>query len=292
MDTLGFGIVDSAVLTLAALGFTLQFSVTNYVNFAYGAYLSLGALLAEVFNNGLLHVSIVPATVLAVAGSALAAVGTNYFLLGPFSRRRTHPVYLLVVTFGLSQLLDSVYQLVWGTTTFELNFGGTAYKHVGPFLWSTDDMIFIVVAIASLLVLQALLQFTPLGRYMRAIGDDDALAKACGVPRELVITATWAVSGGLAGLAGVFFAMEAFSFTTTIGDTYIFLVFGSVILGGIGRAYGAVAGAIIVGVAVQMGQYILPASLAPLLVFGAIVLIMVGRPDGLFARGAALPTES
>jgi branched-chain amino acid transport system permease protein len=68
-------------------------------------------------------------------------------------------------------------------------------------------------------------------------------------------------------------------------------VFGAVILGGIGRAYGAVAGAVIVGITVQMGQYILPASLAPLLVFGAIVLIMVGRPDGLFSRGAVLPSE-
>lgn len=281
MATLGFGIIDSAVLALAALGFTLQFSVTNYVNFAYGTFLSLGALLTLVLNNGLLKLSIVPATLLGGLATALVAVLLNRVLLAPFSRRRTHLVYLLVVTFGLSLLLDSVYQIMWGTSAYELRFGGTTVRHVGPFLWSWDDIVFLGTAVIALVLLHLLLRRTRLGRYMRAIADDDALATACGVPKAKVIDFTWAVSGFLAGIAGVFFAMQASAFTTTIGDTYIFLVFGSVILGGIGRNFGAVLGAIIVGLAVQFGQLILPAALAPLLVFAAIILVMVFSPEGL-----------
>jgi branched-subunit amino acid ABC-type transport system permease component len=281
VETLGFGIVDSAVLAVAALGFTLQFSVTNYVNFAYGAFLSLGALLTIVFNDGGLHLSIIPAAILGALATAVIAVVVNHILLAPFSRRRSHLVYLLVVTFGLSQLMDSVYQIIWGTSAYELQFGGTAIQHVGPFLWSVDDMVFIGVSVAALVILQITLTSTRMGRYMRAIADDDSLALACGIPRALVIGATWAISGFLAGLAGVFFAMQASAFTTTIGDTYIFLVFGAVILGGIGKNYGAVAGAIVVGLAVQFGQLILPAALAPLFVFVAIVMIMIVRPTGL-----------
>ena len=285
MSTLGFGIIDSAVLTLAALGLTLQFSVTNYVNFAYGAFVSLGALLALVFNNGFLHLNIIPAALLAAVGTAVVAVIANRVLLAPFARRRIHLVYLLVVTFALSQLMDSVYEVLWGTNTFELQYGGTAIHQLGPFLASADDLTYVGVAVACLVVLQCVLRWTRFGRFMRAIADDSSLAQVCGVPRARVIDATWAISGALAGIAGVFLAMQASAFTTTIGDTYIFLIFGSVILGGIGKAYGAAVGALIVGIAVQLGQLVLPAALAPLLVFGALIVVMVVRPQGLFSAG-------
>lgn len=255
--------------------------MTNYINFAYGAFLTFGAYIALLLNNEYLHLNIWIALPLAGLMTAALALGLNRVLFGPFSRRRRQLVYLLVVTVAISQLLDSVYNLVWGSTFQELAFGGTTVHQVGPFYLAANDVIFMVVTVVCMSLLQLMLMRTRLGRYMRAIADDPDLARTCGVPTEHVIDVTWAISGFLAGMAGVFFAIQSGAFSTTVGDTYIFLIVGAVIIGGIGRAYGAVVGAVIVGVTVEVAQLFIPTAISPVLVFVALIVIMVFRPQGL-----------
>ena len=232
-------------------------------------------------NNSLLHLNIWVALPIAGLGTAALAVALNRFVFGPFSRKRRQLVYLLVVTVAVSQLLDSLYNLIWGTSFQELSFGGTTVHQIGPFLWATNDIVFIVLTVVSMALLQFMLMRTRLGKYMRAISDDQDLARVCGIPTEAVIDITWAISGFFAGLAGVFFAVQSGAFSTTVGDTYIFLIVGAVIIGGIGRAYGAVVGAIIVGVSVEVAQLFLPSAISPVLVFIALMAVMVFRPQGL-----------
>ncbi len=263
------------------MGFTLQFSVTNYINFAYGALLTFGAYVALLVNNDYLHVNVWIALPIAGLATAMLAVVLNRVLFGPFSRKRRQLVYLLVVTVAVSQLLDSVYNLAWGSTFQELSFGGTTVHQVGPFFWATNDIVFMALTCGCMVGLQFILMRTRLGKYMRAISDDQDLARTCGIPTERVIDITWAISGFLAGMAGVFFAIQSGAFSTTVGDTYIFLIVGAVIIGGIGRAYGAVVGAVIVGVSVEVAQLFLPTAISPVLVFVALVVIMVFRPQGL-----------
>lgn len=111
--TLGFGIVTSAVLALAAVGLSLQFGVTNYVNFAYGAYLAVGMFVTYTASVGL-HLPFWLGGLVGVIASGLAAVAVDVAVLEPFVRRGTSGFFLLIVTFGLSLILLNLVQAIWG----------------------------------------------------------------------------------------------------------------------------------------------------------------------------------
>jgi len=281
LHSIGFGLVDASILAIAALGFSLQFGVTNYVNFAYGAYLSFGAYMAVWSNSGPLHLSIWLSMVVAAVTTGMFSWVVDRGFLAPFIRRRSGLIFALIITFTLSLVLDDVYIVIWGTTFRELNYSAPHTMSVGPFLWSQYDVIFMACSILLLIAMMALLGRTRLGRMMRAMGDDLDLARVCGFRTRRVTSAVAVISGALAGLAGVMLAIEQHTFTTSIGDNVLFLILGSVILGGIGRPAGAVLGAILVGVSVQVAVLFIPAGLAPVLVFVALIAVMLLRPEGL-----------
>jgi branched-subunit amino acid ABC-type transport system permease component len=117
---------------------------------------------------------------------------------------------------------------------------------------------------------------------MRAVSDNKELAAACGLDIRSVTYASWLISGLLAGLAGVMLAIHSHTFDTTLGDTNIYLVFGAVVIGGIGRPAGAVAGAVIIGLSTQWAVPVIGAALSPTVVFALLVLLMIFRPNGVF----------
>lgn len=281
MNALGFGLVDASILAIAALGFTLQFGVTNYVNFAYGTLLTFGAYMALEANVSPFHIPIWPALFIAGLCTALFGLLLNQLFLAPFMARRRGLIFALIVTFTLSLMLDDIYIVIWGSDFKQLDYSGTAAYPVGPFVWSNYDIAFMLITLSCLVAVNLLLTRTRLGRSMRAMGDDLHLARVCGIRTEAVTAATWIISSFMAGVAGVMLAIEQRTFTTSLGDNVLFLVLGSVILGGIGRPAGAVIGAVIIGIAVQVGVLFIPSGLAPVLVFVALIGVMLLRPEGL-----------
>lgn len=291
MNALGFGLVDASILAIAALGFTLQFGVTNYVNFAYGAFLTFGAYMALAANVEPFHLSIWPAMLIGGVCTAIFGLLLNQFFLAPFVARRRGLIFALIVTFTLSLMLGDIYIIIWGSDFKELDYSGTVAHEVGPFLWSNYDIAFMFITGVVLLAVHLLLTRTSLGRSMRAMGDDLNLARVCGIRTEAVVAATWGISAFLAGVAGVMLAIEQRTFTTTLGDNFLFLILGSVILGGIGRPAGAVIGAVVIGVAVQIGVLFIPSGLAPVLVFVALIGVMLLRPQGLMGATPRPPGQ-
>lgn len=280
---LGTGIVDAAILAPACLGFSLQFGITNYVNFAYGEAMTFAAFMAWVFGVDKLHLGFVQYVLIASLVTALFSLLIGALLYTPFYNRRPQLLYLLVLTFATALILASAYVVIWGEQPHVLAYpaGADTRHYLGPFLITNLEVIFIAISLLILAATYGLLHYTRLGKIMRAMSDDRGLATVCGLPINLVSNATWFITGFLAGIAGVVLGLHSYGFDTTLGDGFVYLVFSAVIIGGIGRSLGAVVGALIIGLVFELSSLLIGSALTPVAVFAVLVLIMLFRPEGL-----------
>ncbi len=281
-----FGIVDAAVLAVAAVAFTLQFGVTNYFNFGYSEWLTFGAYVALVLNVQLLQLNIWVAMVLAGLATAAMSFAMNRALFLPFVRRRPEALYILIVTLAVGLLMNNAYIAIWGTEYQQFQTDTPVFHQIGAAGLTTEQLAFLGIAFVLMLGTHALLQYTKLGRSMRAIADDRTLAVVCGLDPARLADLTWLMTGFMAGVAGVILAMQVHTFSTDVGGNFTYLIFPAVIIGGIGRAYGAMVGALIIGLVTALGVLLIPAALTPTLIFVGIVAIVLFRPQGLLGSGA------
>jgi branched-subunit amino acid ABC-type transport system permease component len=285
--SVGFGLVTASILALAAMGLTLQFGVTNFVNFAYGDFLTLGAYLSWVANVKL-HANIWLALVLGALGSGVIAALIGRFLLGPFARRFRNLFYVMIVTFGLSLILLNLIQAIWGANYVQYGVKVENPLHLGPFLLSTDQLIIVAIGVGAMLAVHLLLTRTKLGKAMRAMSDDPSLAMVSGINTRAITTFTWFLTGTLAGLAGTVLGLNISSITPAMGETFLFVIFAAVILGGIGRPYGAMLGALVIGLATEISAIVINAAYKLDVAFVLLVIVLLIRPQGLLAvRGKA-----
>lgn len=283
----GFGLVTSSVLALASVGLTVQFGVTNYVNFAYGAFLTIGAYLTWQLSSGW-GLNFLLAGAVASLGMGAAAVATERFVLRGFTRGGSALFFLLIVTFGISLIFNNVIQAIWGTDFHTFRIPAATPLNIGPFLLTTYQLIIIGMAIVTMVCIHLLLTRTTVGKAMRAMSDDAALASVSGIDTQRITTVTWFLSGFLAGLAGTALAVTTVSFEPAFGDGFLFIIFAAVILGGIGQPYGAMLGALIIGVATEVSAVIIPAQYKGVVAFAVLVVMLLVRPQGLIpTRGKA-----
>jgi branched-subunit amino acid ABC-type transport system permease component len=280
--SVGFGLVTASILALASMGLTLQFGVTNFVNFAYGDFLTLGAYFSWVANTQL-HLDIWLSMLVGSLGMGAVATVLNQFVIGPFARRSSNLFYVLIVTFGLSLIMLNLIQAVWGPNYQQYAVGSGRPLPAGPFLLTADQLVIIGIGVAVMAAVHLLLTRTKLGKAMRAMSDDPSLAMVSGINTRLITAVTWFLSGALAGLAGTVLGLNISSITPATGETFLFVIFAAVILGGIGKPYGAMLGALIIGLATEMSALVINASykldVAFVLLIGALLL----RPQGLLA---------
>ncbi|WP_187366572.1 branched-chain amino acid ABC transporter permease [Trebonia kvetii] len=277
----GFGLVTASILALAGVGMSLQFSVTNFVNFAYGDYATMGAYLALFAVHK--HLPIVGAA--AVSGLAMALLSLLIYrvVFRSFVRQRSRNVTLLIVSVGVSLALQGTISAIWGSgfQTYQLNVQSPL--HIGPFQLTLQQILIIAIAALALAGVHALLRYTIIGKTMRAMSDNKDLAEVSGINTTRVTDLTWLLSGLLVGIAGVVLAINTSSFTPLLGTQFLFLVFAGVILGGIGRIYGAMLGALIIGMSTEIASPYVGAAYADAAAFVIMILILLIRPSGIFA---------
>ncbi len=116
------------------------------------------------------------------------------------------------------------------------------------------------IAVATMAGVHVLLRYTKLGKAMRATAANRTLARNCGIRTGRVITATWALTGALCGLAGTVFAIDATSFDSSSTDLFLVLILAAVFLGGPGQPYGAMLGALVIGLATEVSAAFIPAD--------------------------------
>jgi branched-chain amino acid transport system permease protein len=266
MMAVGFGLVTASVLAVASVGLSLQFGITNYINFAYGDFMALGAYISYELNTSALQLNIWVAMIGGALVMGVLAVLLNRFLLGPFARRFQKTFYVLIVTFGLSLIILNVINSIWGADVRRYQTPVESLLHLGPFLLTIDQLIVMAVSVVLMVLIHFMLKATRLGKSMRAMSDNTTLAMTSGIDTRRVTTITWFLSGALAGLAG-----------TVLGIT-------EVIVGGVGSIYGAMVGALIIGLAIEISALVIDPSYKLDTAFVILILALLFRPSGLFAR--------
>jgi branched-subunit amino acid ABC-type transport system permease component len=275
----GFGLITASVLALAAVGLSLQFGVTNYINFAYGEFLTLGAYLAWTLNHAGLNIylSIAVATLL----MGVFAVVLNEFLLKPFTKKGVPLLFLLVVTFGLSLFLSNLILAIWGPNFKSLDVARETPHAFGPLLFTTSQLTIIGIALLVMGGVHLLLTRTEIGKAMRAMSDSVDLAQLSGIDTDRITAFTWLLSGCLAGLAGIVLVINITSFLPSVGGEFLFVIFAAVILGGVGSPYGAMLGALVIGLATEMSAVLINSAYKNDVAFALLILTLLLRPQGI-----------
>jgi neutral amino acid transport system permease protein len=280
VNGLSFGLM----LALAAIGLSLVFGTTGISNFAHAEMVTFGAITAYFFAN-LVGWPIWLAIPVAVVLSAALGLGLDVTVWRPLRRRRVGVVQLMIVSIGLSLALRYLFQFFIGGNTQQLP-GATALPIdlFGSVSMTVIDMVSIVISIVALLGFAAWLLFTRIGKATRAISDNPSLAAASGIDVDGVVRIVWVIAGGLAGLSGVLAAYYRPGLKWDMGSEFLLLLFAAVTLGGLGTAFGAAVGAIVIGLVVEVSTLWIPADLrfaAPLVV---LIIILLFRPQGILGR--------
>jgi branched-subunit amino acid ABC-type transport system permease component len=283
------GLVTGSVIAIAAVGVSLVYGILRLVNFAYGDYMAFGALAAYQLNGPLGH-GIVVSVLFAMVATAVLSVALDLALWRPLRRRRAGFMSLFLASIGLALVLRQVLLLAYGPQPRTYTVDPYKVYVIGSVRLSEAQFVTIVVAAVAIVLVGVLLSRSTVGRTMRALADDGALAAIAGVNVGRVIAYTWIVSGLLAGLAGVLAALIQTSFNPNFGFQLLLPVFAGVVLGGVGSAYGALAGGLVLGVAMELSTW--PALWGggvdpvykPVVAFVVLIAALMVRPQGLFGR--------
>ena len=278
------GLRFGLMLALAAVGLSLVYGTTGLSNFAHGEMVTFGAVMTLVFSRGV-GLPIYLAVPIALILSAVVGYVMDAGLWRPLRRRRTGIVQLMIVSIGLSLAARYTFQYFIGGSTTQLVGADQRPIHLfGSVSLSIIDMVSVVISIVVIVAFAMWLLFTRIGKATRAISDNPSLAAASGIDVDRVVRIVWIISSALAGLAGVLYAYYRPGIKWDMGAEFLLLLFAAVTLGGLGTAFGALIGAVVIGLIVEVSTLWIPADLkfaAPLLV---LIIILLFRPQGILGR--------
>jgi branched-subunit amino acid ABC-type transport system permease component len=284
VPSLGFGLVTASILAVASVGFTLQFGVTNILNLAYGDVMTTCAFVAYLVTKA--GASIWIALLVCAAFGGVFSMLLNRCLYTPFVRHGTKLFGMIIVTIAVSLIIQNGLQAIWGSSFFSLSFSNGRSYHLGSMVFTTSQLAIMAIAVAAMVGVYLLLRYTKLGKAMRATAADPALARSCGIATDRVIDVAWLLSGALCGIAGVALAMNVASFTSTTGGTFLIAIVAAAVLGGVGQPYGAMLGAVAIGVTSEVAAGVIAPSYKQIVAFVVLVLVLLARPQGIFSEVA------
>jgi len=284
LAAVGFGIVTASILAVAGVGFTLQFGVTNILNLAYGDIMTASAFVAYLVTNAGLSVWL--ALVAGAAFGSAFSVLLNRFIYTPFVRHGTRLFGMIIVSIAVSLILQNALLAIFGANFFSLQMPRPSSVHIGGMVFTTVQLAIIGIALAAMLLIHLLLRYTKLGKAMRATATDPELARNCGIATDRVIDLTWALSGGLCGLAGVVLVMNVTAFTDTTGSQFLIPIVAVAVLGGIGQPYGAMLGALVIGITSEVAAAVFSPQYKDVVAFVILVIVLLARPQGILSEVA------
>jgi branched-subunit amino acid ABC-type transport system permease component len=282
--SIGFGLVTAAVLALASVGFTLQFAVTNVLNLAYGGVMIVAAYAAYALNNAGVNIWI--ATLAAIVTGAVASVFLNNVIYTPFKRRGASPIALVIVSLGMTLILEFGTQALAGPTNVSYAMSQGATVKVGSIELTVVQLVIIALSVVVMVLVHGLIRYTRLGKAMRATAANRDLARNCGIRTDRVVMTTWLITGALCGLAGATFAINSGTFGATSTDVFLVLILAAVFLGGPGEPYGAMLGALVIGLATEVSASLIVSDYKDVIAFVILLAMLTVRPTGLLGARA------
>jgi branched-subunit amino acid ABC-type transport system permease component len=281
---IGFGFVTASILAVGAVGFTLQFSVTNILNLAFGSVMTVAGFAAYALNARGVNIWLCLLVAGFVGGGI--SVALNALLFAPLVRRGTKLFGMVIITISVALILDHLMQAIVGPSFFSYVVSAGRTRHLGAMIFTTTQLITIGIALAAMLALHVGLKLTRLGKAMRAVATDPVLARACGIRTHRVVNLAWLLSGVLAGMAGVILFIDTTTFSATTGTEFLVIIIAAAVLGGVGHAYGAMLGALIVGISSEVAAALINPSLKEIAAFVLLVVVLLVRPRGILAEVA------
>jgi branched-chain amino acid transport system permease protein/neutral amino acid transport system permease protein len=283
VQAIGFGVAAGAVIALGAVGFSVQFGISNILNITYGSLMTLAAYLGLLFvNAGLSAWVALPLGGIAVG---VASVAFHRGLLAPLVRRGTRAFAIVIVTVAAGIVLQYVIVAIVGSQTESYGVQSGKTFHLLDITLSAAQVTIILLTVALMLALHLLLTRTTLGRAMRATSANRTLAQSCGIATDRISDLAWLISGTLCGAAGVALAIIIVSFDFTLGATFLIPMIAAAVFGGIGQPYGAMVGALVVGITSEVAGAFSDPVYKDVVAFLILIAILLVRPRGLF--GAA-----
>jgi neutral amino acid transport system permease protein len=281
-----YGLSLGSVYALGAVGLTLVYGILKLVNFAHGDFLTFGAYMAYLVNVtwGL---PLVVAVFYAMAMTAVLGIFLEKVMWGPMRARGAGMLQLLLMAIGLALVIRYVIQFVWSTELRQLDVNRTATVEFLGLTIGRTNLIVIVTGFAVLIGTGLMLRYSLLGKRMRALSDDLELAETSGIDTSRVILWTWVFAAGLAGLAGVL-AGAITQLQPELGFELLLPIFAAVVVGGIGNAYGALAGGILLGVVIEWSTLFIDSRWKTAIGFVVLILVLIIRPQGIFGKAKTM----
>lgn len=291
-------------LAMGAIGLSLIFGTTGLTNFAHGEMITWGMLTAFFFNvYGLVGafpfnrfmegwpapfgagVDLVFAAVFAMIMGVAFGWAFDAWLFAPLRRRGTGVIAQMVITIGLGLLVRYIFLFIFGgSSRFFVSYAGQreTINILGATI-SPKDFIAMVVSVLVLVAVGLMLQRTRFGRAMRAVADNRDLASSTGIDVQKVIRQVWMAAGALSALGGVFLG-QSDQIIWDGGNKNLLLIFAGVVLGGLGTAYGALVGSLLVGLGIQWSTLFIPVELKNVGALLLMILVLLVRPQGVLGK--------
>jgi branched-chain amino acid transport system permease protein/neutral amino acid transport system permease protein len=277
VQSIGFGFVTAAIVAIGAMGFTLQFGVTNILNISYGNILTIGAFASLIVENN--HLGLGATIIVAPVAGAVVTFVLARTLFALFAHRQAGTFELIMVTLASSLIIEYSIDASAQGQTFAFTFPTGKTIHPGPFVFTTESLALIGVAIFIYVALMAGLHLTRMGKALRALSIDPKLARACGVPMRRMLNLTWIISGALAGLTGLIYITNSLTVSANAGLDFLVLVIAAALLGGAGSPTGALIASLIVGVATEVVAAVGGSYYSQAVGLGLLAVVLIARPS-------------
>jgi neutral amino acid transport system permease protein len=283
LDLIYTGIHIGLVIALAALGLSLIFGTMGLTNFAHGELITFGALMAFIFNVYVGLPVVLAGVVAVILGGAFGWVQDRVFW-GWLRTRRTGLIGMMIISIGLALTLRYI-NLYWfrGETRQYTQYVAQPGIDLGPISVAPKNLVMDAIAIIVLIAVSLALVLTRLGKATRAVSTNPSLAAASGINVDAIIRLVWTIGGALAALSGVMLGLFQ-GINYQMGFQILLLVFAAVTLGGLGTAFGALLGSLVIGLATQLSTLWIPTELKNVGALAVLIVIILVRPQGVLGR--------
>ena len=274
------GIAVGSIIALAAVGLTLTYGILRLSNFAHGDFMTLGAYLT-LLANSTVGINIWLSMLLGAIGTVAAMLLSEKLMWSKMRAVRATSTTSIIISIGLALFIRNGIILIWGGGNRDYNLPIDSAREILGLKIPQNQLLVMFLAVLTILVLHYLLQNTKIGKAMRAVADNIDLARVSGINVDSVVIWTWVMAGTLTALGGSMYGLIT-AVRPNMGWFLILPMFASVILGGIGNPYGAIAAALVIGITQEISTPLLGSQYKQGVGLSIMILVLLIRPKGLF----------
>jgi branched-chain amino acid transport system permease protein len=274
------GLIAGAIYALVAAGFSLIYSTTKFVHFAHGGVIALSAYMLYLFYS-LIGLNFWLAALLAIISGILIGISIDFLIYRPLRARRASPVIILISSVAVLLILESLSLIFFGADVKSINFLeiGSGLT-IGPIIITSLQIFIVVSSLALLAALFLFMKYSKIGKAMRAVADNKAVAEIVGISSERIYAWSFGLGSLIAGFAAVLIALEQ-NIEPTMGTALMIKGFTASIIGGVESVAGGVLGAFLLGLAENFGIWWLPSSYKDAIAFVILFVFLLFKPEGI-----------